>query len=78
MLMLTGKCPKCAWDFYGWALSQPRNQMCGNCGTALKVFEDGEKVSDGYSPFTAEEYKMTLPTNDPASSDKTKDKVTED
>ncbi|MFC2014445.1 hypothetical protein ACFLUP_00440 [Chloroflexota bacterium] len=75
--MLTGKCPKCGWDFYGWALSFPRNQMCGNCGTALSVFEDGKKVSDGYSPFTAEEYKIAQPQNDAVPSDKPKSSASE-
>ena len=71
--MLRGKCPKCGWDFYGWALLFPRNQMCGNCGTAVEIFEGGKKVSEGYSPFTAEEYKIALPPNVPIPSDKTED-----
>jgi len=75
--MLTGKCPKCGWDFYGLALRFPRHQTCGNCGAAIEIFEDGKKVSDGYSPFTAEEYKITPPRKD-APSENTEDKVPRD
>jgi len=49
--------------------------MCANCGAAIEVFEDGKKISDGYSPFTAEEYKIAPPPNTPTPSDKTKDNV---
>ena len=49
--------------------------MCGNCGGALEIFEDGKKVSDGYSPFTAEEYKIAPSQNTPIPSDKTEDNV---
>ncbi|MFC1978204.1 hypothetical protein ACFLWS_08120 [Chloroflexota bacterium] len=73
--MLTGKCPKCGWNFYGWALRFPRNQTCGNCGTAVEIFEDGEKVSEGYSPFTAEEHKIAPSQEVPVPSDKTEDNV---
>ncbi len=71
--MLTGKCPKCGWDFYGWKLSFTRNQMCANCGAAIEIFKDGKKVSDGYSPFTAEEYRIAPTQNPPIPSDKPKD-----
>ena len=64
--MLTGKCPKCGWDFYGWALRFPRNQMCGNCGSPIEIFEDGKKVSDGFSPFDAEEYRIIPNQETPA------------
>ena len=73
--MLRGKCPKCGWDFYGWKLRFPRNQMCVNCGAAIEVFEDDKKVSDGYSPFTAEEYKIAPSQDAPVPSDKTDEKV---
>ena len=49
--------------------------MCVNCGAAIEVFKDDKKVSDGYSPFTAEEYKIAPPQNAPIPSDKTDDKV---
>ena len=73
--MLTGKCSKCGWDFYGWKLSFPRGQTCVHCGAAVEIFKDGKKVSDGYSPFTAEEYKIDASQNAPIPSDKTKDNV---
>ncbi len=71
--MFTGKCPKCGWNFYGWKLNFPRNQMCANCGAAIEIFKDGKKVSDGYSPFTAEEYRIAPTQNTPIPSDKPKD-----
>jgi len=43
------------------------------CGAALEIFEDGKKIFEGYSPFTAEEYHIKPPPNVPTPSDKTKD-----
>jgi DNA-directed RNA polymerase subunit RPC12/RpoP len=66
--MIEGKCPKCGRTYYGWALQQPRNQSCSKCGVGLLITEDGKKTIQGYSPFTAEEYKIKLPpgtTTDP-------------
>ena len=68
--MLTGKCPKCGWDYYGWKLSFQRNQTCANCGTALEITSDDGKSFIGYSPFTAEKYNIELPNNVPPSVDK--------
>ena len=31
--------------------------------------EDGEKIADGYSPFTADRYLIDLPSDAPASED---------
>jgi hypothetical protein len=59
--MIEGKCPKCGQRYYGWALVQPRNQSCAKCGTGLLIAEDGGKPVEGYSPFTAEEYKFKSP-----------------
>jgi len=56
--MIEGKCTKCGHSYWGWSLLNTRNQICGKCGTALTIFEDGKKILDGYSPFTAEEYKL--------------------
>ena len=39
------------------------------CGAALEIFEDGKKISDGYSPFTTEKYYLDQPSNVPATSD---------
>lgn len=60
--MIEGKCPKCGARYFGWALRFPRNQSCSNCGTALIIFENGERVSEGHSPFTAGKYYINLPT----------------
>jgi len=54
--MLEGRCPKCGYCRVGEALRVPRNQSCPMCGAALQIYLDGKKMSDGYSPFTAEKY----------------------
>ncbi len=71
--MLEGRCPKCGNCVLGEALRFPRNQSCSICGAALELFENGKRVSEGYSPFTAEKYSINRPSNVPTASDKTKD-----
>jgi hypothetical protein len=71
--MIEGVCPKCGQRYYGWALLQPRNQSCSNCGVGLLITEDGKKAIQGYSPFTAEEYKIDLPPRMMTDTDRTKD-----
>ena len=61
--MIEGICPKCGRCFVGWALRFPRNQMCSNCGAALQIYQDGKRISEGYSPFTAEKHTVNLPSN---------------
>jgi len=68
--MLEGRCPKCGCCYIGWALRIPRNQSCSICGAALVIYEDGKKVSEGYSPFTAEEYSIDQPPGVPTPSEK--------
>jgi predicted nucleic-acid-binding Zn-ribbon protein len=67
--MLEGKCPKCGTHRIGWALRYPRYQTCPKCGTGLEITEDGKLITEGYSPFTAEEYTIDMPTNIPHSQD---------
>ncbi|MDP3879308.1 MAG: hypothetical protein Q8Q07_03245 [Dehalococcoidales bacterium] len=67
--MMEGRCPKCGYRTVGWALRFPRNQTCSVCGAALEIFEDGKKVSEGYSPFTAEKYFLGRPHNVPSPGD---------
>jgi len=43
------------------------------CGGAIEIFEDGKRISEGYSPFTAEKYYINLPPNVPTPSDETED-----
>ena len=50
--MLEGICPKCGLYRRGWALAFPRHQFCSECGTALLTTENGQPVSQGYSPFS--------------------------
>ena len=73
MQMLKGRCPKCGTKYFGWALRFSRNQSCSNCGAALEIFEDGKRISTGYSPFTAEKYSIDQPPNVPTPSEKTED-----
>lgn len=61
--MIEGRCPKCGACYVGWALRFPRNQSCSNCGAALIIYENGKRVAEGYSPFTAEKYFLNLPGN---------------
>lgn len=72
--MIEGKCPKCGFAVFGWALRFPRNQTCPKCGSALRVIEDG-KVISGYSPFTAEPHTISPPPTAPVpqADDRTED-----
>ncbi len=76
--MLEGKCPKCGVHYTGWALRNPRYQSCTYCGAALEITEDGRKVSPGYSPFTAEEYRINQPGSAPPIPQKEKEDVSQD
>ena len=73
--MIEGKCYKCGRVYYGWSLLQPRHQSCLKCGVGLLITEDGKKTIQGYSPFTAEEYKIKLPPGAIPDLEKTKDKT---
>jgi len=73
--MIEGKCYKCGRVYYGWALLQPRHQSCVKCGVGLLITEDGKKTIQGYSPFTAEEYKIKLAPGATLNSEKVKDKT---
>jgi len=75
--MIAGKCPNCGALYFGWALLQPRNQSCPKCGVGLLITEDNKKTFRGYSPFTAEEYKINLPNRTVPEPEKTKDNNTE-
>jgi len=61
--MIEGKCPNCGRQYYGWALLQPRNQSCSECGAGLLITKDGGPVLDGYSPFTAVECYIDMPSD---------------
>ena len=71
--MIEGICPKCGRLYYGWSLLQPRNQGCSKCGVGLLISKDGGKPFQGYSPFTAEEYKFKSRYQPAPDSETTKD-----
>ncbi len=43
--MLEGKCPKCDYHCYGWALLEPENQTCEQCGSKLVITEKGMSIA---------------------------------
>lgn len=43
--MLKAKCPKCGKDYYGWALRQPEQLTCTECGARLEVANDDAAAS---------------------------------
>ena len=59
--MIEGRCPKCGFVVFGWSLRFSRNQTCPKCGTSLDINEDGENITGGYSPFSAETHSITQP-----------------
>ncbi|MFY9814096.1 MAG: hypothetical protein WBQ62_08130 [Dehalococcoidales bacterium] len=71
--MIEGTCPKCGKRYFGWSLQNPRNQSCASCGSGLMILEDGKTPVQGYSPFTAEEYKYRA--NNPNISEQEKGKI---
>ena len=58
--MIEGKCPKCGQQYWGWSLLNHHNQSCKKCGAGLLISEDGKKIIEKYSPFSAEEYKLKM------------------
>ena len=55
---MKGVCPKCGTIYAGWALNNPKEQICGHCGSCLELFRDGVSVGIAYSPFTAAKYEI--------------------
>jgi transcription initiation factor IIE alpha subunit len=60
--MIEGRCAKCGTHHVGWALQFLRYQTCPRCGAGLDIYENGQLVAKGYSPFTAEEYVIKTPS----------------
>jgi uncharacterized OB-fold protein len=58
MSIMKGICPKCGTIYYGWALNNPKEQICGLCGSGLEIFREGESIGISYSPFTAPKYEI--------------------
>jgi hypothetical protein len=59
---MKGVCPKCGAIYAGWALNNPKEQICGHCGSGLEIFRDGLSVGISYSPFTAPKYEILKST----------------
>lgn len=53
-------CPKCGCCSCGWALLNPRHQMCSHCGTPLHITAEGRDFT-GYSPLAAEKLTIQVP-----------------
>ncbi len=45
-VMLRGKCPKCGWVCFGWALQNKQHQTCRECGTRLDIEESDDKCPE--------------------------------
>ena len=78
--MLEGKCLKCGYHCFGWALQYPSHQMFPKCGMELEIREE-DRVFMGYSPFTAEEYRIKLPNemlSNPESEESSREKKQQD
>ena len=59
--MPEGRCPKCGLQYHGWALRNPRHQTCPKCGRGLEIKNSNGTISEGYSPFNAEGYRLNPP-----------------
>jgi hypothetical protein len=42
---MKGVCPKCGTIYAGWALNNPKEQICGRCSCALELFRDDVRIS---------------------------------
>ena len=54
--MIEGRCPNCGKRYHGWALSQPCNQICDNCGVGLLISEPLKMSYENFSPLEAHKY----------------------
>ena len=41
--MLEARCPKCGYHCYGWALTEPKHQICPECGSKLELIREQNK-----------------------------------
>jgi uncharacterized protein (DUF983 family) len=57
---MKGKCPKCGASYYGWALSNPIHQKCGECGTCLEIQDVKEGAEALNSFFLYPKYRITF------------------
>ncbi len=55
---MKGICPNCGTRYCGWALTNPRERICKQCGSGLEIFKDGLCLGTAYSPFSAPQYKV--------------------
>jgi hypothetical protein len=51
--MIEGICPKCGQHYYGWALCQPINQSCKECGVKLFINPGGQVTPREQGPAAA-------------------------
>ena len=48
--MLTGTCLNCKSKYWGWALSEERNQTCPQCGSLIEVVGYGKTDTQNSLP----------------------------
>jgi ribosomal protein S27AE len=49
MSELKGFCPKCGAGYNSWALANLTKQKCSRCGNELAIWDNGVRISTGYS-----------------------------
>lgn len=49
--MLTGKCPKCGTEYFGWALLDTKHTNCSCCGAQLEITRDGQIAGESQKPL---------------------------
>ena len=70
--MPVGKCPNCGRSFIGWALTDPEQRTCPECGAVLEVIN--EEGQDAKSESSATERQIIDVTpDDRESNDKGQD-----
>lgn len=58
--MIKGKCPNCGQFYFGWALMQPRKQICAECNAKLVFTQEEQKAIENYSLFNEKKYQLPL------------------
>ena len=54
MSIIEGICPNCGARYFGWVLKTESNPQCEECGSKLKVIENGVVIRAGLSQQASE------------------------